>query len=924
MRFNLPETELRILKFWKDKKIFEKTLKKKGKRFVFFEGPPFANGLPGIHHLVARAFKDIILRYKTMQGFYIERKAGWDTHGLPTEMAAEKSLNIKSKKEIESLGVAKFITECEKNVFSYKKEWEDFTERIGFWLDLKNPYITCSNEYIESLWWILKEIWDKGLLYEDYKVVPYCSRCGTSLSSHEVAQGYKNIEENSIYVKFRLKNEKNTFFLAWTTTPWTLPGNVALAVNEDIDYVKAKSGQDYFILSRERLDVLDSYEIVKKYKGKDLLGLEYEPLFDFIKPDKKAFYIVSADFVSLEEGTGIVHMAPAFGIDDMEAAKNNDLSVLMTIDEEGKFKVGEWKGMFVKEVDSLIIEDLKKREVLFKEKAYKHDYPFCWRCKTPLLYYAKKSWFIKVTEIKKQLIKNSQGINWEPEYIKKGRFGEWLKEVKDWNLSRERYWGTPLPVWRCQCKNIKFIGSIKELEKLSNKKVKNLHRPYIDKVNLKCEKCGKTMKRVSEVIDCWFDSGSMPFAQWHYPFENKEKIDKNEYFPADFISEAIDQTRGWFYTLLVVSTLLEKGVSYKNVICLGLVLDRAGQKMSKSKGNIIKPSDAIDKFGADAVRMYFYTVNPVAEPKKFDFKDVESLYRKFFDTIWQSYSFFETYVSKKEFSIFPALPVGRNFQFSKHILDRWMVSKIESLNKKITENLDKYDVISAARLFLDFTDDLSNWYIRRSRGRFKDSDKNASRTLYYVFFKLSLLSAPFTPFFAENLYKELKGKKESVHLENYPGANKKLINEKLEEQMAETRNIATQALAKRAGAGIKVRQPLAQLTIKTKLDRGLLDLIKDEVNVKTIIFGKQLKLDTEITEELEKEGLDREWVRIVNNMRKKKGLTPNDIIIVDTTMNISDKKKVSVDVKAKEINIKDEVEGEKVEINNKKYYIKIK
>jgi len=892
MKFDLPKIENKILKFWKEKKIFDKTLKKtkKGKRFIFFEGPPFANGLPGIHHLVARAFKDIIPRYKTMQGFYVERKAGWDTHGLPTEMAAEKSLNIKSKKEIEKLGVDKFISECENNVFTYKKEWEDFTERIGFWLDLKNPYITCSNEYIESLWWILKQIWDKGLLYEDYKVVPYCPRCGTSLSSHEVAQGYKNIEENSIYVKFKLKNEKNTFFLAWTTTPWTLPGNVALAINKNIDYVKVKANKENLILAKQRLDVLDSYEIIEKYKGKDLAGLEYEPLFNFIALDKKAHYVVLADFVSLEEGTGIVHMAPAFGEDDMEVGKKNNLPVLMTVNEEGKFKIGDFEGLFVKDADPLIIEALKKKNLLFKEEMYRHDYPFCWRCKTPLLYYAKTSWFIKVTEIKKELIKNSQEINWEPEYIKKGRFGEWLKEAKDWNLSRERYWGTPLPIFKCsKCDMVVCIGSFSELEKLSSQKIKNPHRPFIDKIVFNC-KCGGKMKRVPEVIDCWFDSGSMPFSQWHYPFENKEKIDKGEHFPADFISEAIDQTRGWFYTLLAVSTLLGKSTPYKNVICLGLVLDETGQKMSKSRGNVVKPNEVINKFGADAARMYFYTVNQVAEPKRLDFKDIESLYRKLFDTIWQCNVFFSTYSSS-----------SKPGSTSKNILDKWIISKTERLNLEVVKSLDKYDVISAARLFFDFADDLSNWYIRRSRNRFKNSNKEASKTLYYVLLKTSLLLAPFIPFFAENLYKELKGKKESVHLEDYPKANKKLINNKLEEEMVRTREIASYGLAKRAEARIKVRQPLSGLTIKAKLDKSLLDLIKDEVNVKKIIVGKQLKLDTKITKELEKQGKDREWIRNINAERKKLGLTPQDIVIVETTEKVFDIKKAKKEVKAKEI-----------------------
>jgi len=513
MTLDLPKLEKKILKFWKEKKIFEKSLQKTRNkpRFVFFEGPPFANGLPGIHHLLARAFKDIILRYKTMQGFFVERRAGWDTHGLPTEMEAEKKLNIKNKKEIEKLGIEKFINECQNNVFTYKKEWEEFTERIGFWLDFKNAYITCDNDYIESLWWILKQIWDKGLLYQDYKVVPYCPRCGTSLSSHEVAQGYKRVKENSIYVKLKVRGQKNTYLLVWTTTPWTLPGNVAVAINPKFDYTKVKIDSDFLILAKERLQ--KGMKVIEEFKGKDLIELEYEPLYNFIKPDKKAYYAVGADFVSFEEGTGIVHLAPAFGEDDMKTGKENNLPVLMTVDEQGKFKIGNWKGMFVKDADPLIVEDLKKRKLLYKEELYEHDYPFCWRCKTPLLYYAKTSWFINMTQIKKELIKNSEKINWEPEYIKKGRFGEWLREVKDWNLSRERYWGTPLPIWECsKCKKQICIGSVKELQGKS----KDLHRPFIDKVTFECE-CGGIMKRVPEVIDCWFDSGSMPFAQWHYP-----------------------------------------------------------------------------------------------------------------------------------------------------------------------------------------------------------------------------------------------------------------------------------------------------------------------------------------------------------------------------------------------------------------------
>jgi len=952
---DLPKIEEKILKFWKKKRIFEKSLeKRKGrKRFVFYEGPPFANGLPGIHHLLTRAFKDIILRYKTMQGFYVERRAGWDTHGLPTEMEAEKKLGIKTKKEIEKIGIEKFIETCRESVFIYKKEWEEFTERIGFWLDFKNAYITCSNEYIESLWWILKQIWQKGLLYEDYKVVHYCPRCGTSLSSHEVAQGYKTIKENSIYFKIPIKNQEDTYLLVWTTTPWTLPGNVAVAVDENSNYVKAKVGSDYLILLKERLGVLEEdYKVIEEIKGKDLLGLEYEPLYLFIKPDKKAYYVVGGDFVSTEEGTGLVHMAPAFGEDDMRIGRENNLPVLMTVDEEGRFKkeIKDWAGIFVKDADPKIIEDLKKRNLLYKEEIYEHEYPFCWRCKNPLLYYAKSSWFIKMSELKNKLIENNQKINWIPSHIKEGRFGEWLKETKDWNLSRERYWGTPLPIWRCQtaknqnsetkdqneCSNIKVIESIKELEKLSGKKVKELHRPYIDKITFKCEQCGGEMKRIPEVIDCWFDSGSMPFAQWHYPFENKEKIDKKEFFPADFISEGIDQTRGWFYTLLAVSSLLDKGPSYKNVVCLGLVLDSERQKMSKSKGNIVVPKEVIEKYGADCARFYFYTVNPEGEEKRFDFKEVQVLYRKFFDTLWQSYNFFSLYKSKN------FLP-EKKFS-SSNILDKWIISKIESLNLSLTEKLDGFKIVDAARLLKDFVDDLSNWYIRRSRQRFQNPDKDlekkeAENTLYYVLRKIALLSAPFTPFFADEIYQRLEGEMESVHLEHWPKPEKEMINQSLEKKMEKTRGVIEKGLAERTRIGIKVRQPLPEIKFNQKeleKEEVFWELIKEELNVKKVIFDSSLSagdvvLNTAITPELKREGEFRELVRVVKMLRKQGGLTPEQKILLEISFSFWDIEKLKKETGAQKIEVKslEEIGKEKgikkeVKIGDKKEMVLIK
>jgi len=894
---NLPQIEEKILKFWARRNIFKKSIsqRKNAKPFVFFEGPPFANGLPGIHHLEARAFKDIVNRYKVMRGFLVGRKAGWDTHGLPPEIAAEKQLKIKTKKDIEKIGLEKFIEACRRSVFTYKKEWEVFSERIAFWLDYKNAYITCANEYIESVWWLIKQIWQKGYLYKDFKVVPYCPRCGTSLSSHEVAQGYEKIKENSIYFKLPVKAEPQSFFLVWTTTPWTLPGNTALAVGENITYVKARVGEQRYFLAKERLSVLDeSYEIEGEFLGGTLIGREYEPVFA-MKLDKPGYKVIAADFVSVADGTGIVHLAPAFGIEDMEAGKTHDLPILMTVDEEGKFKdeVVQWKGKFVKDADKEIVADLKKRKLLYKEEMYEHEYPFCWRCDTPLLYYAKTAWFIKMTALKQELLDNNDQINWVPDYIKHGRFGEWLEEVKDWNLSRERYWGTPLPVWECEkCDEIKVVGSAKEL----GKRLKDFHRPYIDAVVFDCPKCDGRMHRVPEVLDCWFDSGSMPYAQWHYPFENKEKIDEGQAFPADFICEAVDQTRGWFYTLLAISTLLGKGPSFKNVISLGHVLDAKGQKMSKSKGNVVKPMDVIEKYGADVARWYFYTVNQAGEPKRFDFKDINDKYNRFFGTYYNTYIFLKTYLDKK-------FKPRRAFK-SKNLLDRWIVSRQNTLNLQMIKSLESYDVVSAARAFEEFVEEFSNWYVRRARRRFQKpqsaAEKNeAGQTLYQVLLACAKMSAPFIPFLSEEIYLGLKKGRmaESVHLCDYPEPDKKSINKKLEEKMVLAREIVAQALAERASSGIKVRQPLGQLMVKSeklKAERQLLELIKEEVNVKKIVFDSSLKaevkLDKKITKELKEEGIARELVRRIQDMRKELGLTRKDRIAISFKKQISNLK----------------------------------
>ncbi len=900
---NFPQKEEKILDFWDKNKIFEKSLKKKAPKgnFVFYEGPPTANGRPGIHHVLSRSIKDIICRYKTMRGYRVLRKAGWDTHGIPVELEVEKSLGFKTKPDIEKYGIGRFIKKCKESVWKYKDEWEKLTKRMGFWLDLDHPYVTYDNHYIESLWWIIKQIWDKGLFYQDYKVVPYCPRCGTTLSSHEVALGYKNIKEPAVYLKFKIQNPKSktqnsdTYLFVWTTTPWTLPANVAIAIHPGLRYVKVKFNEDYLILAKDRLEVLGAgYEVIKEFKGKDLLGLEYEPLYNFIQPDKKANFVISGNFVRAEEGTGLVHIAPAFGEDDMNAGKENNLPILMTLDDEGKFTVGTWKGEFAKDADSKIMDDLKKRKILWKTETYEHDYPFCWRCDSPLLYYATTSWFIKMRAVQEDLLKNNQQINWVPAHLKEGRFGEWLKEIKDWAFSRQRYWGTPLPIWQCdKCKEKTVIGSLKDLERLSEgKKLPvdedgnlDLHKPFIDEIKIKCPKCKGIANRVSEVADAWFDSGSMPFAQYHYPFENKKL--QEEQYPADYIAEGIDQTRGWFYTLLAVSTLLGKGTSYKNVVSHGLVLDEKGKKMSKSLGNIVEPREVINKYGVDSLRWYFYTVNQPAEPKLFTLKDVEERFRNFISTLYNTLIFFLTYGDKK---IKNTKPHKLN-----NVLDKWILSKLNNLIKEATLKLDSYDITGAARAIEEFVDDLSNWYVRRSRKRFSKSEnkkdyQSACQVLGFVISTLAKLTAPFIPFLAEYLYQELHSPTKtsgggSVHLEDWPKLEEKLINKELEEQMKLVREICSLALQNRAKAKIKVRQPLSKLKVKSqKLKVELSDLIKDEINVKEVIFDPGLKekieLDTKITPELKEEGTVREFIRQIQEIRKKIGLVPKDKIIV--------------------------------------------
>jgi len=1174
MEINFPKLEEKILKFWKENRVFEKSIeqRKRAPDFVFYEGPPTVNAKAGLHHLLARVYKDIICRYKTMQGFRVERKAGWDTHGLPVEIEIEKKLGLKSKKEIEKYGIAKFNKKCKESVWEYKQDWEKLTERIGFWLDMENPYITYENDYIETIWWILKQIYKKGLIYQDYKVVPYCPRCQTSLSSHEVALGYKKVKEPAIYVRFKIKNLKfkNTYLLVWTTTPWTLPGNVALAVNPNINYVEAYlDSNESYILAKDRLDYLKNkfniknIDIKRKIKGQDLVGLEYEQLINFSKPDKLAFRVVAGDFVSTEEGTGIVHIAPAFGEDDMEVARKNDLPILMTVDESGKFRpeVKAWAKMDVKKADPLIIQSLHGSS-LWATELYEHDYPFCWRCDSPLLYYAKESWFINMQKVKKDLIKNNQKINWIPFHLKEGRFGEWLKELKDWAFSRERYWGTPLPIWRCQigknqkskiknqkyCDNMIVIGSKEdllnqkfttnkyyilrhgqtiyqtkkkkimyppfkkdsilltkagekqareavrvlrnkkidliyssdtprtrqtaeivakglevyshtrreqaassgkinevsprygagvkiifekglrdvnlgiysgskkedfykkfprrverfydgkpakgeswgkcrkrivdclykidrkhqgktilivshgdplwllegtmkgwtdleliekklnketihtgELRKIELKKVPldregrvDFHRPYIDRVEFHCPKCKEKMKRVPEVVDCWFDSGAMPFAQGHWPFapvqiskklvagKQNKKLQPPKQFPADYISEAVDQTRGWFYTLLAISTLLGLESPYKNVISLGHVLDKKGEKMSKSKGNVVDPWQIVEKYGADAVRWYFYTVNQPGDEKLFREKEIDQSLKKFILTLWNCYVFYNTYTNTGRYQrrttqkfLHPSARCPRESAF---LLDKWIISRLNELVQLATEKLDKYDITGTVRPIENFViNDLSQWYVRRSRRRFKLAKterelKEASETLNYVLITLSKLTAPFIPFLSEKVYNGLnRGIKPSVHLEDWPKAEKKLINRELNKKMEKIREIVTMSLAERARAGIKVRQPIASLKIKNftpldmKLSNGarkskiknnkeLLELIKDEINVKKIIFdntiSKEIEIDTVITSELREEGMVREVLRYVQEMRKAARFKPKDRISV--------------------------------------------
>ncbi len=915
MRMTFPEREQEILKQWEARDIFNKTVQKNAPKgpFVFFEGPPTANGKPGIHHAESRAFKDCIPRFRTMQGYRVVRKAGWDTHGLPVELEVEKQLGFISKSQIEEYGIVAFNEKCKQSVWTYKKEWEEFTRRLGFWLDFEEAYVTYEPEYIESLWWIVKQVWDRGLLYKDYRVTPHCPRCGTSLSSHELSQGYKDVKDLSVTAEFVIKEGSHdalnaavpTALLAWTTTPWTLPGNVALAVGPDVTYLviekddEGGAGRVRFVLAKERIGKIFSeatYDIIAELRGSQLVGTTYEPLYTFMKNVvtgenaqklvQAAYRVHSASFVTTEDGTGIVHTAVMYGQDDFELGQQIGLPKYHLVKLDGTFIDGMdfLSGRLVtdEQVAIDIVKDLAHRGLLFAKAKYEHSYPHCWRCKTKVIYYAKDSWYIAMSKLRDELLKQNDNIHWEPEHIKDGRCGEWLREVKDWAFSRERYWGTPLPIWESVDGDRLCIGSFEELRLLAKNPSEvgegfDPHRPFVDELIL--VKDGKEYRRILDVCDVWFDSGAMPFAQWHYPFENKEFVDSGQGYPADYISEAIDQTRGWFYTLLAVSTLLGRERPFKNVICLGHVLDAEGKKMSKSLGNIVKPMEMIDRHGADAVRWYMYTINQPGESKRFDEKALGEMVRKNFGILSNVVSFYQMFAHDG---------VVVHDVHSDHVLDRWILARLHQLTKDTTERLERYIITETVRELGNFIDDVSTWYVRRSRDRFKGTDEQdkqaAIATLHECLLTLSKLMAPFAPFFAESVYQDIGDKGESVHMEDWPVVNAALVDESILSDMERTRAAVSRALERRSEAGINVRQALASMTLTMptgELDASYVELIKDEVNVKEVIVQKgdhSVELDLTLTPELIREGMAREIIRHVNAMRKNAGLTLEDRI----------------------------------------------
>ena len=865
---NFVDREKETEKFWEDNHIFEKSMEDREgcPQYMFYDGPPTANGKPHIGHVLTRVIKDMIPRYRTMKGYEVPRKAGWDTHGLPVELEVEKALGLDGKDQIEKYGVEPFIKKCKESVWKYKGMWEDFSNTVGFWADMDDPYVTYHNTFIESEWWALKKIWDKGLLYKGFKIVPYCPRCGTPLSAQEVAQGYKDVKERSAIVRFKVKDE-DAYILAWTTTPWTLPSNIALCVNPEEDYAKVKAADGYtYYMAVALLDTVlgklgdeengvKAYEVLETYKGQDLEYKEYEPLYQCAydcaaKQNKKAFYVTCDTYVTLTDGTGVVHIAPAFGEDDAKVGRKYDMPFVQLVDEKGEMgETTPFAGLFVKKADPEVLKDLDGRGLLFDAPKFEHSYPHCWRCDTPLIYYARESWFIKMTAVKDNLIANNNTINWIPESIGKGRFGDWLENVQDWGISRNRYWGTPLNIWECECGCQHSIGSIEELKSMSDNCPDEieLHRPYIDNVTIKCPKCGKEMHRVPEVIDCWFDSGSMPFAQYHYPFENQELFEKH--FPADFISEAVDQTRGWFYSLLAISTLIFNKAPYKNVIVLGHVQDENGQKMSKSKGNAVDPFDALEKYGADAIRWYFYINSAPWLPNRFHGKAVTEGQRKFMGTLWNTYAFFVLYANIDEFDA-----TKYTLEYEKlSVMDKWLLSKLNSAIKAVDEDLANYKIPEAAKALQSFVDDMSNWYVRRSRERFwakgMEQDKiNAYMTLYTALVEICKTAAPMIPFMTEDIYQNLvrsidANAPESIHLCDFPKVNEAHIDKELEENMDRVLKLVVMGRACRNTANIKNRQPIGQMYVKAdfELSEFFDAIVADELNVKNVTFTQEVR-----------------------------------------------------------------------------------
>lgn len=856
---NFVDREAEVLKFWKENDIANKCITNREgcDTFTFYDGPPTANGKPHIGHVLTRVIKDMLPRYQSMKGKKVLRKAGWDTHGLPVELEVEKLLGLDGKEQIEKYGIEPFIKKCRESVWKYKGMWEEFSDVVGFWADMEHPYITYENDYIESVWWALNEIWKKGLLYKGHKVVPYCPRCGTPLSSHEVAQGYKDVKERSAMVKFKAKDEDNTYFLAWTTTPWTLPSNLGLVVNPDVDYIKVSYEGQNLIMAEALVESVfankeGEHPVLERFKGKALEYREYEPLYPYAegKIKKKAFYVMCDGYVTTSDGTGIVHTAPAFGEDDARVCRAYDMPFVQFVDAKGNMTEDtDWPGTFVKDADPLILDDLKAAGKLFKAPKFEHSYPHCWRCDTPLIYYARESWFIKMTAVKEQLIANNNTINWIPDAIGKGRFGEWLEHVQDWGISRNRYWGTPLNVWECSCGHQHSIGSIAELKSMSDNCPEDieLHRPYIDAVTIKCPECGGEMKRVPEVIDCWFDSGSMPFAQWHYPFENKEIFD--ERYPADFISEAVDQTRGWFYSLLAISTLLFDNASYKNVIVLGHVQDKDGKKMSKSKGNAVDPMDALRKHGADAIRWYFYENSAPWLPNRFHDDAVQEGQRKFMGTLWNTYAFYVLYANIDNFDA-----TKYELEYDKlSVMDKWLLSRLNTLIKAVDNNLANYKVTETAKVLQDFVDELSNWYVRRSRERFWGKDMNQDKinaymTLYTALTTVVKLAAPMVPFITESIYRNLVCSVDdkapiSVHLCDFPVANEAFIDTELEAEMELVLEIVVLGRAARNASNIKNRQPIGNMYVKAdrQLDDFFKEIVASELNLKAVSFKDDME-----------------------------------------------------------------------------------